>query len=93
MIIAVLILLGLFTVYVINAGKTKTATREALLSLPSANPSPSPTQTLNIKTDQASNSSTSKAESETAIIKTAKGDIEIAFYSKEAPKTVQNFVQ
>lgn len=93
MTIVALILLGLFVVYVINAGKTKPATQEALLSIPSASPSPSQTQTLNIKTDQASGSSTSKVKSKTATIKTAKGDIEISFYSKDAPNTVQNFVQ
>lgn len=93
--IAVLIILGLFTVLMINnnAAKTKPAVQQTLLSIPSTNPSPSQTQTLNIKTDQASKSSTSKVESETAIIKTAKGDIEIVFYSKDAPNTVQNFVQ
>lgn len=93
--ICALILLGLFGVYVINNNvtKPKTAVQGTTLSIPFSSPSPSPVQTLNIKTDQASNSSTSKVESETATIKTSKGDIELTLYPKEAPNTVNNFVQ
>lgn len=93
MIIA-LILLGLFVVFVINSNsaKTKPAVQQTLLSIPSAIPSPSPTQPLNIISSKTSTPS-SQTQVSAAIIKTAKGDIEIAFYSKEAPKTVQNFVQ
>ncbi|OGH41473.1 MAG: hypothetical protein A3H79_02230 [Candidatus Levybacteria bacterium RIFCSPLOWO2_02_FULL_36_8b] len=47
-----------------------------------SNQTPSPTS----KTNDVSNGVT-------AVIKTERGDIEIAFYSKDAPNTVQNFVQ
>lgn len=88
--VVALILLGLFVVYVINAGKSKPATQEVSLSLPSV--SPFPTQILNITSSKTSTPS-SQTEVTSATIKTAKGDIEIAFYTKEAPNTVQNFVR
>lgn len=92
MMIAVLILLGLFTVYVINVNtvKPKPVVQQALLSLP-VNQSPSPTQILNITPAKTSTPS-SQTEATSAIIKTAKGDIELTLYPKDAPNTVANFV-
>ena len=90
--ITVLIVLGLFGVYVLNnnVDQAKTATENAGLNLTSASPTPTPTQTLNITPSTPPPSS--QVEATTAIIKTSKGNIEIVFYSKEAPNTVANFV-
>ncbi len=79
--ILVLIILGLFTVYVINNNvtKPKPASQEALLSLPSISLSPS--------------SPFPQTENITATIKTSKGNIELTLYSKDSPNTVANFVQ
>lgn len=90
--IVALILLGLFVVFVINNNTTKPkpASENAALNLSSA--SPTPAQTLNIAPSETSTPS-SQTETTTATIKTSKGDIEISFYTKEAPNTVQNFVQ
>ncbi|MBI4096128.1 MAG: peptidylprolyl isomerase [Candidatus Levybacteria bacterium] len=92
--IAVLIVLGLFAVLVINnnAAKVKPVTQGSALSLPSVSPVISQTQTLNTAPSKTSAPS-SQAETATAIIKTKKGDIELTLYPKEAPNTVQNFVQ
>lgn len=87
-----LILVGLFTVLVMNnnAAKPKPAVENAL-NFPSLSPSPISTQTANLTPAKTSTSS-SQAEVTSATIKTSKGDIEISFYSKDAPNTVVNFV-
>ncbi|KKQ26884.1 MAG: Peptidyl-prolyl cis-trans isomerase cyclophilin type, partial [Candidatus Levybacteria bacterium GW2011_GWA1_37_16] len=100
MMIVVLILLGLFVVFVINnnAAKPKPAAENIALGLPSTSPSPSQTQTLNLTPSSTASlsSQTSKADdisiATTAVIKTERGDIEITFYPKEAPNTIANFV-
>ncbi len=81
--ICALILLGLFMVYVINNNvtKPKPATQDSTLSLSSISPSPSPV-IINSMADQTN----------TAIIRTSKGDIELTLYPKDAPNTVANFV-
>ncbi len=93
-----LILLGLFVVYVINnnVAKSKPATQQALLSLPSQaplqnqtfNPTPSLTPSLSSETSKANNISNTV----TAVIRTERGDIELTLYPKDAPNTVANFV-
>lgn len=92
--IAALILLGLFAVYVINNNvtKPKPAAQDAELGLSATSPSPSQAQALNIAPSETSTSS-SQAETTTAIIKTSKGDIELTLYSKDAPNTVANFAK
>jgi len=91
MMIVALILLGLFTVLVINNNAVKPTAQNAVLSLSSASPIPSPIQTLSTS---PSNTSTPSSQTEVtmATIKTAKGNIEIEFYTKDAPNTVANFV-
>jgi len=93
MIIVALILLGLFVVYVINNNvtKPKPATQKVLLSLSSTNPSLSQSETLNITPSKTSTPS-SQTENVTVTIKTSKGGIELALFSKDAPNTVANFV-
>lgn len=92
--IAALIVLGLFAVYVINnkVDKSKPAIQSATLDLSSTSPAPSQNETLNIAPSRASTSS-SQTEVTSATIKTSKGDIEIAFYPKDAPNTVANFIK
>lgn len=97
--IIVLIFLGFFVVLMVNnnATKPKTATENATLSLNPTNPSP--TQTLNINSPKISSPSSSKQtiasekQTTTATIKTNKGDIEIEFYTQDAPNTVANFIK
>ena len=83
-IVASLIILGLFGVFVINNNATtpKPTTENSTLNLSSVSPSPLP---------GIINSMDNKTTS--AIIKTSKGDIEIVFYTEDAPNTVSNFVQ
>jgi peptidyl-prolyl cis-trans isomerase B (cyclophilin B) len=87
-----LILLGLFTVLVINnnSAKSKLAVEDVSLNLSSANPSLAQTQIANTTTTQSSTSS--QMENTIATIETEKGDIELTLYSKEAPNTVKNFL-
>jgi cyclophilin family peptidyl-prolyl cis-trans isomerase len=102
--VTILILLGLFGVYVLNAnqGQTKPATQGSSLSLSSITPDPTATptqiQNLNINTPNTSSPSSqtqtiTETEATTATIKTNKGNIEISFYPKDAPNTVANFVK
>ena len=83
-------------VYIINNNipKQKTAVQETT-SLPSSTLSPFPTQTANLTPSPTSSQTMQDTEtnSNTAIIKTEKGDIELMFYPKDAPNTVANFVQ
>jgi cyclophilin family peptidyl-prolyl cis-trans isomerase len=98
----ILILLGLFLVYVFNNSKTMTTPTTM----------PANTSTLNLQQNNASQNETTKevnfgvkseattptptqeiSENTTATIKTGKGDIEIMFYIKDAPNTVANFVK
>jgi cyclophilin family peptidyl-prolyl cis-trans isomerase len=95
--IVVLILLGTFTVYVINenASKPKLATEESLLNFPTQipqtkNPSSSQNQALTATT---SSEVSSQTENATAVIKTIKGNIELTLYAKDAPNTVANFIK
>lgn len=82
--ICALIILGLFAVFIINTKTTevKPVTQNSTLNLPSISPSPSPAIINSVNNQTTS-----------AIIKTSKGDIELTFYIKDAPNTVQNFVQ
>lgn len=84
-IICVLIILGLFAVFIINNESTqvKPATQNSTLDLSSASPSPTPV---------IINSMSEQTETTSAIIKTSKGDIEIDFYTTDAPNTIANFV-
>jgi peptidyl-prolyl cis-trans isomerase B (cyclophilin B) len=95
MLIVALIILGTFTVYVINenAAKPKPAIQDAFLKFPSISPAPSsnPTQTMNIVPSETSVPS-SQTENITATIKTSRGDIELTLYPKDAPNTVNNFL-
>lgn len=83
--IVALILLGLFTVLVINnnVAKPKPAAENAGLNLSSASPTPS--QALNVTSNEISNKVTT-------VIRTDKGDIELILYLKDAPNTVANFI-
>lgn len=97
--IVVLILLGLFAVYVINNNvtKPKPATSEALLSLPSQAPKQNQTVNLTPSSTSSLSSETSKKDNlsiaTTAVIKTERGNIAITLYPTEAPDTVSNFLQ
>jgi cyclophilin family peptidyl-prolyl cis-trans isomerase len=102
--ITILILLGLFGVYMLNttSEQPKPATQGSPLSLSSASPAPTsiPTQAqaLNAVAPKTSSlspqtQSASVTESTTATIQTSKGNIEITFYPKDAPNTVANFVK
>jgi cyclophilin family peptidyl-prolyl cis-trans isomerase len=104
--VTILILLGLFGVYVLNANQgQKPATissQDPLLNLSSASPTQTPiptrTQTLNIDAPKTSSPTPqaqafSVTESTTATIQTGKGNIEISFYPKDAPNTVANFIK
>lgn len=91
-ILFILVLLGLFGVIMINTNVTKVspATNNSSLSIPSISPSPSPAI---IKPMVNETSPSSQKEATKAIIKTAKGDIELTLYPKDAPNTVANFAQ
>jgi cyclophilin family peptidyl-prolyl cis-trans isomerase len=104
--VIILILLGLFGVYVLNANQgEKPATissKDPLLNLSSVSPTQTPlptqAQTLNITAPKTSSQSSqsqtvTQNEAATATIQTGKGNIEISFYSKDAPNTVANFVK
>lgn len=89
--VTVLIILGLFGVYVLNESvtKPKPAPQEALLNFPSTSPAASPSaQALAVTTPAPS----SENETIQARIKTSKGDVELTLYPKEAPNTVKNFL-
>jgi cyclophilin family peptidyl-prolyl cis-trans isomerase len=92
-IIIVLILLGLFGVYVINVNTTKPklAVQDAILTVPTSNPTSFQTKTVNFALSETSTPS-SQTENVIATIKTSKGDIELTLYSKDAPNTVKNFL-
>lgn len=106
MLIVILIVIGLFGVFVLNENvdKTKPATANTKLDtlIPNqnqdntiqSNVSSSPAQTLNI-TPAATSApiSVDDVKNITATIKTTKGDIELTLYPKDAPKTVENFVK
>lgn len=84
-----ILILGFFAVLVLNnksSQQTSPAQKE-ILAIPSTNPTPTPLPTA-IITPMAENLTATS----TAIIKTSKGDIELTFYSKEAPNTVNNFI-
>ncbi len=91
-IVACLIILGLFAVLMINNNSTKVkpASENSALNLSSVTSSPTPA-IIDSMSDQTSSSSQTQATS--AIIKTSKGDIELTLYTKDAPNTVANFVQ
>ena len=77
-IVASLILLGLFGVIMINTKTTEVKPTAEDLVLPGI---------INSMSDQT------ETKAEKAIIKTGKGDIEISFYSSDAPNTIANFVK
>lgn len=89
-----LIVLGLFVVFVINnnAAKPKPAVENSVIDLSSLTPSPSPSQTQTINATPSS-APDNVSNEVTAVIKTVRGDIELNLYPKEAPNTVNNFVQ
>jgi cyclophilin family peptidyl-prolyl cis-trans isomerase len=96
--ICAVIILGIFAFFAIknNAAKPKLAAQNAEISTPSTKPVQN--QDLDIKAAKTSSQSSQaqtidEAEATSAIIKTTKGDIEITFYSKDAPNTVSNFVK
>ena len=92
-IVCALILIGLFVAYVINnnTSKPKPAVQKAIINLPSLTPSPSPIRTANL-TPSPISALSSEAKTNTAIIKTEKGDITLTLYPDDAPKTVANFI-
>jgi len=100
--IVAIILLGLFTVFVINSNAGKPAAQETKINtlIPTQIPnieqpktsSPS-SQTKNADINlQKTSTPSSQIENITATIKTSKGDIELTLYSKDAPNTVANFI-
>jgi cyclophilin family peptidyl-prolyl cis-trans isomerase len=90
--IVTIILLGLFAVYVFNTKteNAKPAVENADISL-STKPSISQDQTVSLTPSETSSPS-SQVEVTSATIKTSRGDIEISFYTQDAPNTVKNFV-
>ncbi len=90
--VCALIILGLFGVLIINNNvvKPKPAAQNSTLSLSPASPTPTPV-IINSMANQTTPSS--QTEITTAIIKTSKGDVEISFYSSDAPNTVKNFIK
>ncbi len=85
-----ILILGFFAVLVLNkksSQQTSPAQKETLI-IPSKNPTPTPSPAV-IITPMAENTTATS----TAIIKTSKGDIELTLFSKDAPNTVNNFVQ
>ena len=96
-VICALILLGLFAVFMINTNTTKVkpATENPTLNLSSVSPTPTPAiiNSMSNQTPSPTSKTNDVSNGVTAVIKTERGDIEIAFYSKDAPNTVQNFVQ
>lgn len=89
-----LILLGLFAVFIINNNATsKPAVQDSTLNLASLSPTPSQTPLQNQTTNILPSSTPDNVSNVvTAVIKTEKGDIELTFYTKDAPNTVANFV-
>lgn len=63
---------------------------DTITPLPTVTPVPSPTPTISV----SSNSSTDSAQTneQTATIRTSKGNIVLTLYSKDAPRTVENFI-
>ena len=96
-VICALILLGLFAVFMINTNTTKVkpATENPTLNLSSVSPTPTPAiiNSMSNQTPSPTSKTNDVSNGVTAVIKTERGDIEIALYSKDAPNTVQNFVQ
>lgn len=93
-IICALILLGLFTIYVMNTNVASKSTevKDSALSLSSL--SPPPTRTMNLNLSPTSSLTKDNVSNETtAVIKTDRGDITIILYPTDAPNTVNNFVQ
>lgn len=84
-VVGALIVLGLFAVLMINNNSTKVKPliENSTINLSPVPPSPSPV---------IINSMTEQTQATSAIIKTEKGDIEISFYTSDAPNTVANFV-
>src|SRR3989344_1172672 len=64
--------------------EVKPAAENSTINLSSISPSPSPA---------IINSMSEETQGKTAIIKTSKGDIELSFYSSDAPNTIANFVK
>jgi len=93
--VTVLIILGLFAVYVFNEQTTKPAEETVANSL---NPSPAPTQTLNINSPKAASSSPknenmpSPKQGNVVVLETSMGNIEITLNPEKAPITVANFL-
>ena len=92
--VTVLIILGLFAVYVFNENATKPAEQTLNNSL---NPSPAPTQALNINSPKTAPSSPEKenvppTQSNIVVLETSMGNIEIALNPEKAPITVENFL-
>lgn len=85
-----ILILGFFAVLVLNnkSSQQTSPAQTEILAIPSINPTPTPLPTA-IITPMAENLTATS----TAIIKTSKGDIELALFSKDAPNTVNNFVQ
>ena len=99
-IVGVLIILGLFFVLVFNNGKENKnlATLPSISVAPTATPIPTSQTTNSIASSPSSTPKPDILQSpetlpKTAIIKTAKGDIELSLYPTEAPNTIANFVQ
>ncbi|MDO8621413.1 MAG: peptidylprolyl isomerase [Candidatus Levybacteria bacterium] len=85
-----ILILGFFAVLVLNNKSSQQASpaQKETLAIPSKNPTPTPSPTV-IITPMAENPTATS----TAIIKTSKGDITLSLFSKDAPNTVNNFVQ
>jgi len=92
--IAALIILGLFGVYVLNENVSKPAEETATNSL---NPSPTQAQILNINSPKISSSSQkedtpSPKQGNVIVLETSKGNVEITLNPEKAPITVANFL-
>jgi len=92
--VTVLIILGLFAVYVFNENATKPAEQTLNNSL---NPSPAPTQALNINSPKTAPSSPEKEnvppkQGNIVVLETSMGNIEITLNPEKAPITVANFL-
>jgi len=92
--VTVLIILGLFAVYVFNENATKPAEQTLNSSL---SPSPAPTQALNINSPKTAPSSPEKenvppTQGNIVVLETSMGNIEITLNPEKAPITVANFL-
>ncbi len=90
----VLVFLGLFVIVVFNNKQMQNKQTSQNIDLndfskPTSLPSPTP---IAVDANNPSTSTSAQTITNNVIIKTSKGDIELALYDKDAPNTVANFI-